>query len=112
MDVEDKNYLEIAKMFGIEKPETYEANFKIPQLEALGRSGRTLLNKALSSEGGWRKRAEEMKAEIERYSSLSEEEKEVEQLAENLGWSVERAYSLFQEAPAVAQFLSGKGYRP
>lgn len=47
-----------------------------------------------------------MKAEASRYQALSEEEKEIEDLAEKRNWSAERARSLFRKNPGLARFLA------
>ena len=107
-DVEDLSHLEIAAILGIpvEREKRYGIDIytKIPTVTGLIEDGQLLLGKALRSEGGWQKRADEMKQEGKRYNSLTEEEKEVELLAENTGWTVEKARSYYQTSPEWAKF--------
>jgi hypothetical protein len=88
-DVSGYSHRDIAKKMGIAMPERYKGNMKIPEVGALVRDGRELLDKVL--ETGWKERAKEMRAEGERYKSLSWEEKEIERLARRLmtcrGWT-------------------------
>lgn len=105
-DVEGLSHREIADALGEDVPGKYEVNMKAPTVGALVRDGRSLLQEALRETGQqWPERAEEMKAEGERYGSLSEAEKEVERLAENTGWSLERARYFYRANPDVAKFL-------
>jgi hypothetical protein len=76
---------------------------------AVMRGGSTSLQSAIDEVLGeieWRKHAEGMKVEGERYRSLSEVEKEIERLGENMGWTVERARSLYRTNPGAAKFLA------
>jgi hypothetical protein len=99
-DVDGLSHLEIAEILGVEYDEDrYKSDMKIPAVTGLIDEGRGLLGAALRSEGGWQKRAEEMKKEGKRYRSLTEEEKEVEQLAENNSWTVEQARSYRETSP-------------
>ncbi len=104
-DVEGLSHKEIANRLGVDVPDRYEINAKIPKITDLVRDGRELLDKVLG-EIEWREHAEGMKAEGERYRSLSEIEKEIERLAENMGWTVERARSLYRTNPGAAKFLA------
>jgi hypothetical protein len=47
-----------------------------------------------------------MKADADRYKALSKVEKDIERLAENMDWPVERARWLYETDPAAAKFLS------
>ena len=106
-DVEDLSQQQIAEILAVEYDEDrYKVDMKIPKVASLVREGRTRLDQALISEGGWNNRAEEMKAEGDRYNSLSEEEREVEQLAENTGWPIEQAQAFRKGSPGAAQFLA------
>jgi hypothetical protein len=58
------------------------------------------------AEIGWQKHAEDMKTDADRYGSLSKEEKEIEALVENTGWTVERARWLYETHPGAAKFLA------
>jgi hypothetical protein len=106
-DVENLSPLEIANRLEVHFDEEryHKVDWKIPEVSGLIDDGQLLLDKILSGEGGWRKRAREMKAEAERYRSLSEEGKEIETLAESMGWTVDRARSLYQTNPEMARFL-------
>jgi predicted RNase H-like HicB family nuclease len=104
-DIEGLSHKEIANRLGVDVPDRYEINAKIPKITDLVRDGRALLDEVLG-EIEWREHAEGMKAEGERYRSLSEEGKEIERLAENLGWTVKRARLLYQTNPGAAKFLA------
>jgi predicted DNA-binding protein (UPF0251 family) len=104
-DVEGLSHKEIANRLGVDVPDRYEINAKIPKITDLARDGREPLDEVLG-EIEWRKHAEGMKVEGERYRSLSEVEKEIERLAENMGWTVERARSLYRTNPGAAKFLA------
>ncbi len=110
-DVEGLSRLEIAEKLGIDITEEhvkdrYKQDAKIPEVDGLIRDGRSLLGKLLSSEGGWQKRVEEMKAEAERYNSLDEESRLIERVAETMGWMVEEARSFCRSNPGLAEFMA------
>jgi hypothetical protein len=93
-DVEGLRHYDIATKLGLKVPEDrYDVDKKIPQVADLARDGRLLLDQALR-EGSWQSKAEEMKAEAERYKSLSDDEKWIEALAENTGMTIEGAKRL------------------
>jgi hypothetical protein len=105
-DVENLSHRKIADMLGVDvSDDSYKVNMKIPEIAALVRDGRRLLDTVLPGIG-WRKHAEDMKADAERYRDLSDEEKEIEALVENTGWSVERARWLYKTDPGAAKFLA------
>lgn len=105
-DVEGLSHLDIATELGLDVHKVrYEVHRQVPQVADLVRDGRTLLDKVFGW-GGWQRKAEEMKAEASRYQALSEEEKEIEDLAEKRNWSAERARSLFRKNPGLARFLA------
>jgi hypothetical protein len=104
-DVEGLSHEKIANKLGVDVPKRHKENMKIPEIAALVRDGRGLLDNVLPGIG-WRKHAEDMKADAERYRDLSDEEKEIEALVENTGWTVERARWLFETDPATAKFLA------
>jgi predicted RNase H-like HicB family nuclease len=90
-DVEELSLKEIANRLGVTfDEERYKVDSKIPAVTRLIEEGRRLLGKVLSSEGGWQKRAEKMKADAERYNSLSEEEKLRERTAERMGKPIDQ----------------------
>lgn len=104
-DVEDLKHLEIAHKLGEDVDEDrYSGDMKVPVIADLVRDGRNLLNKVAGA-GGWQKLAEEMKNEAQRYGSLNQEEKEIEQLAGSTGWSLDRARSFLQSNPGGARLL-------
>jgi DNA repair ATPase RecN len=109
-DVEGLSHRRIAEELGLEyDKDRYEVNKKISQVEALVRNGRDLLSRALGGKESWKQRAEAMKAEAKRYSSLTEEEKKIEALAESIGETLEEARSLYKANPGLAKFLSESG---
>jgi hypothetical protein len=90
-DVEELSHKEIANRLGVTvDEERYQVDSKIPAVTRLIEEGRKLLGKVLSSEGGWQKRAKEMKADAQRYNSLSEDEKLRERTAENMGKPIDQ----------------------
>lgn len=102
-DVEKRSHRYIAEKLAITfDEERYEGDMKIPEVAALVREGRRILDDALAGEGGWQRRAQEMKAEAERYNSLDEESKLVERMADNTG----------QTAEDIRSFLSRNGMKP
>jgi len=91
--------------------ERYEqGDSKIPEVTRLIESGRGHLDEVLRGEGGWQKHADNMKAEAERYRSLSNEEKEIEALAESIGWTVEHTRLRYHDKPAMVRFLAEARY--
>jgi hypothetical protein len=105
-DVEKLSHSEIADILGVDVSEgRYKSDMKIPEIAALVRDGRRLLDNVLPGIG-WRKHAEDMKADADRYKSLSDEEKEIEALVEVTGWTVERARWLYETNPGAAKFLA------
>jgi hypothetical protein len=104
-DVEDLSHKEIANKLGVDVPARHKENMKIPEIADLVSDGRGLLDNVLPGIG-WRKHAEDMKADADRYKALSKEEKDIERLAENMDWPVERARWLYKTDPAAAKFLS------
>jgi hypothetical protein len=108
-DVEDLSPREIADKLDVTLDELDEKRYeegdsKIPVVSGLIEDGQLLLGKVFRGEGGWQKRAERMKAEAERYRSLSAEDKEIEALAESKGWTVEKARSYYRANPEGARF--------
>lgn len=105
-DVEGVSHLAIATELGLDVHKNrYEAHRQVSLVANLVNDGRTLLDKVFGW-GGWRRKAEEMKAEASRYKALSEEEKEIEALAEKMQLPLEEARSLFRRSPEVARFLA------
>jgi hypothetical protein len=86
-------------------PARHKENMKIPEIADLVRDGRGLLDTVLPGIG-WRKHAEDMKTDADRYRSLSDEEKEIEALVESTGWTIERARWLYETHPGAAKFLA------
>ncbi len=110
-DVEKLSHLEIAARLGIDvNKDKYRSNMRIPEVDGLIKAGGQLLSEVLRGEGGWLKRVAEMKAEGERYNKLSKEDKEIEWLAKNMGWTVEEARSRYGASAAV-RFLARIDYR-
>jgi hypothetical protein len=105
-DVADLRQLDIASKLGVEVDrDRYKVDKKLPKIDKMIEDGRALLGKALRDEGGWQRRVEYMKAEAERYCSLSEEEKVIEALAESTGWTAEEARSCYRTNPEAARFM-------
>ncbi len=108
-DVEGRRHIDLAPAIGLEVPEEatdrYKVDMKIPQVSDMVRAGRLLLD-AVLGKGGWQEKAAEMRAESDRYKALSDQEKEAEALAENMGWTVEQARDLYQTNPEIARFLA------
>jgi DNA primase len=99
-DVEELSHKEIANRLGVTVDEKrYKVDSKIPAVTRLIEEGRKLLGKVLSSEGGWQKRAKEMKAEAKRYNSLSEDEKLRERTAEDMGLPID-------QVPFASEFMA------
>jgi hypothetical protein len=105
-DVEKRSHREIADMLGVDvSEERSKIDMKIPEIAGLVREGRQLLDNVLPGIG-WRKHAKDMKTDADRYRDLSDEEKEIEALVENKGWTVERARWLYETHPGAAKFLA------
>jgi hypothetical protein len=105
-DVEKRSHREIADMLGVDvSEERSKIDMKKPEIAALVREGRRLLDNVLPGIG-WRKHAEDMKTDADRYRSLSDEEKEIEALVESTGWTIERARWLYETHPGAAKFLA------
>lgn len=107
-DVEGLTHREIADRLGISfDKEKYKQTKKIPKVVRLVEAGQELLSKVLSVEGGWQKRAKEMKAEAERYSSLDEESRLIEWEAENTGRSAEHVrFFLYSSGLKPSEFMA------
>ena len=84
--------------------DSYKVNMQIPEIADLVRDGRRLLDNVLPGIG-WRKHAEDMKADAKRYRVLSDEDKEIETLVENTGWPIERARRFYETNPNAAKFF-------
>jgi hypothetical protein len=105
-DVEGLTHEKIANRLGVDvSEERYKGDMKIPEIAALVRDGRRLLDNVLPGIG-WRKHAEDMKADADRYRDLSDEKKEIEALVENTGWPIERARRFYKTDPDAAKFLA------
>ncbi len=105
-DVGGLRHLDIAVELGLDVPVgRYAVDMKIPQVGGLVRAGRLLLDEALGG-GGWQRKAQEMRAEADRYGALSEEDKQAEALAEGMGWTLEDARGLYRTNPGLAGFLA------
>jgi hypothetical protein len=103
-DVEGLSHKKIAKKLGVDVPKRHKENMKIPEIAALVRDGRGLLDNVLPGIG-WRRHAEDMKADADRHRDLSDEEKKIEALVENTGWPVERARWFYETNPNAAKFF-------
>jgi hypothetical protein len=103
-DVEGLSHEKIANKLGVDVPKRHKENMKIPEIAALVRDGRELLDNVLPGIG-WRGHAEDMKADADRFRDLSDEEKEIEALMENTGWPVERARRFYKTNPNAAKFF-------
>ena len=105
-DVEELPHREIANKLDVDiRGRSYDIYAKIPAVTRMIEEGQRLLNEGLP-ETSWPKYAEQMKVEAERYKSLSKEEKDIERLAENMDWPVERARWLYETDPAAAKFFA------
>jgi hypothetical protein len=74
---------EIAQRFGIPKPPNFSTKKDYPEVRDLVGEGRSLLEEALGKDG-WRERKKAMKAEMERWQSLSKKEQWAEHVADDL----------------------------
>jgi hypothetical protein len=105
-DVENLPHREIANKLDVDiTGRSYDIYAKIPAVTRMIKEGQRHLNEGLP-ETSWPKYAEQMKVERDRYRSLSEEEKDIERLAENMDWTVERARWLYETNPGAAKFLA------
>jgi len=105
-DVENLPHREIANELDVDiTGRSYDIYAKIPAVTRMIKEGQRHLNEGLP-ETSWPKYAEQMKVERDRYRSLSEEEKDIERLAENMDWTVERARWLYETNPGAAKFLA------
>jgi hypothetical protein len=89
-DVEGLSQYDIAVELGVDIPDDYDIDKKIPTVAGMVRDGRDILDKALG-EGEWSNRAQEMKSDAEHYLSLDERGRMIEDLARWHGWSPEVA---------------------
>jgi hypothetical protein len=89
-DVEGLSQYDIAVELGVDIPDDYDIDKKIPTVAGMVRDGRDILDKALG-EGEWSNRAQEMKSDAEHYLSLDEWGRMIEDLARWHGWSPEVA---------------------
>jgi hypothetical protein len=104
-DVEGLSHIEIADRLDVDfSGRSFELYRKIPAVTRMITAGRRILDRVLP-ETGWHEYAEQMKVEAERYRSLSKEEKVIEELAESMNWTVEKARSLYQSNPGFARFI-------
>ena len=104
-DVEDLSHKHIANRLGVDvSDDKYKVNMQIPEIADLVRDGRRHLDNVLPGIG-WRKHAEDMKADAKRYRDLSDEDKEIEALVENTGWPIERARRFYETNPNAAKFF-------
>ena len=106
-DVEERSHRYIAEQLATTFDEDrYKGDMKIPEVTALVREGRRVLDDVFAGEGGWQRHAEKMKDEAKRYSSLDEKSRLIERVAENTGWTVEKARSFCQTNPGLAKFMA------
>jgi hypothetical protein len=89
-DVADLRHRDIAVELGVDIPEDYDIEMKIPTVAGMVRDGRKILDKALG-EGEWSNRAQEMKSDAEHYLSLDQRGRMIEDLVRWRGWSPEVA---------------------
>jgi hypothetical protein len=89
-DVEGLSQYDIAVELGVDIPDDYDIDKKIPTVAGMVRDGKDILDKALG-EGEWSNRAQEMKSDAEHYLSLDERGRMIEDLARWHGWSPEVA---------------------
>jgi hypothetical protein len=82
-DVADQSLEEIAERFGISEPPDFSIKKDYPEVRDLVKKGRSLLEEALGKEG-WRERKKAMKAEMNRWQSLSKKEQWAERVADDL----------------------------
>jgi hypothetical protein len=91
-DVEGLTHLQIAQTMNLAVPRDYPSNKAVPEVRKLVKNGRDLLQRALG--GGWKDHAKNMKEETSRFGSLSEEEKDIEIIAERAGIEKNKLRSL------------------
>jgi predicted RNase H-like HicB family nuclease len=98
-DVGKRSHKEIANILGVAVDEDkYKVGSRIPKIQALLREGRSLLDDALKGTGEWKRRAEEMRTEADRYNSLSQDDKLIEYYAEVTGHTAEQVRSFYQRS--------------
>ncbi len=89
-DVENLKHKEIATRMGISFSEAkYKETMEVPEVKNLVIEGRNLLKRALGAEG-WRNHAETMKKDADRFDSLSEQERDLEIMADQTGLPIEK----------------------
>jgi hypothetical protein len=108
-DVDGLTYREIGRELGIPPPKDFDYKGDHPTVRKMVRCGREILKRALGEEGWWRQ-VEAMKAEAERWRSMSEMEREAELEAEALNISFEQALRRIEEERDRRN--SGYGDRP
>ncbi len=91
-NVEGMTHLQIAKAMDIPVPKYHEINKAVPEVRKLVKNGRDLLQRAL--DGDWEDHAKNMQEEASRFGSLSEDEKDIEIIAERTGISENKLRSL------------------
>lgn len=97
-DVDGLTYRQIGRELGVPPPEDVGHKGDHPTVRKMVRRGRRILEQALGVEG-WRRQAEAMRAEAERWNSLSEEEREAEMEFETLGVPYEEPFRCAEGEP-------------
>lgn len=98
-DVGKLTHREIGKELGIPLPEDFDYKGDHPTVRQMVKRGRSILERVLGK-GGWQKQIEAMRAEAQRWNSLTDVEKDAESTAEHLGMPYEEAFRIAQEAHA------------
>jgi hypothetical protein len=86
-DVGGKSLEEIAERFDIPEPPNFPIKKDYPEVRDLVKKGRSLLEGALGKDG-WRERKKTMKAEMQRWQSLSKKEQWAERWADDVERSI------------------------
>jgi hypothetical protein len=98
-DVDKLTHREIGKELGIALPEDFDYKGDHPTVRQMVKRGRSILERVLGKRG-WQKQIEAMRAEAERWNSLTDVEKDAEDTAEALGMPYEEALRSAREDDA------------
>jgi hypothetical protein len=117
-DVAGLSPKEIAERFSISEPPNFSIKKDYPQVRDLVGQGRSLLEEALGKDG-WRERKKTMKAEMQRWQSLSKKEQRAERWADhvvpsigpNPFWDLARRQALGDDDPNKGKSRL-QGYNP
>lgn len=101
-DVDRLTYREIGEEIGVQPPDNFDYKGDHPTVRKMVGRGRDILKRALGEEGWW-SQVEAMRAEAERWLSLSGTQREAEAQAEALGIPYEEALKRSRKDEARAR---------